>query len=138
MRGHELRQGRLQCGKLPIVGDREHAANRPPQTARAGLNPRGLRVGRLRVRDEWLRTIAETEGRRVKENLRDGRLVPVVTAGRRAKKRIAWLVTAVRAMTGRGEARKTVRQKVTEPDRLLDGWANCFCLGSVRAAFSAL
>jgi hypothetical protein len=99
-------------------------------------------VGRLRVRDEWLRTIAETEGRRVKEDLRDGRLVPVVTAtekaGRWAEKRIARLVTAIRAMTGRRESRKTVRQKVTELDRLLDGWANYFCLGSVRAAFSAL
>ena len=81
-----------------MVGDREHAA-------RAGLNPRGLRVGHLRVRDEWLRTIAETEGRRVKENLRDERLVPVLTAAekarRRAEKRIARLVTAMRAMTGR-------------------------------------
>ena len=46
-----------------MVGDREHAANRPPHAARAGLNPRGLGVGHLRVRDEWLRTIAETEGR---------------------------------------------------------------------------
>ncbi|MBE3098091.1 MAG: hypothetical protein IMZ44_13315 [Planctomycetes bacterium] len=63
-----------------MVGDREHAANRPPHAARAGLNPRGLGVGHLRVSDEWLRTIAETEGRRVKENLRDERLVPVVTA----------------------------------------------------------
>jgi hypothetical protein len=95
----------------------------------------------LRVRDERLRTIAETEGCRVKENLRDERPVPVVATektGRRAEKRFALLVTAVRAMTGRGEARKTVRQKVTGLDRLLDGWTNCFCLGSVRAAFSAL
>jgi len=88
-----------------MVGDREHAANRPPHAARAGLNPRGLRVGHLRVRDEWLRTIAETEGRRVKENLRDERLVPVLTAAEKARrwaeKRIARLVTAMRAMTGR-------------------------------------
>jgi hypothetical protein len=61
-----------------------------------------------------------------------------ISPGCRAEKPIARLVTAVRAMTGQGEARKTVRQKVTELDRLLDGWANRFCLGSVRAAFSAL
>jgi len=61
-----------------------------------------------------------------------------ISSGCRAEKRIARLVTAIRAMTGRGEARKTVRQKVTELNRLLDGWANYFCLGSVRAAFSAL
>ena len=88
-----------------MVGDREHAANRPPHAARASPNQMGLGVGHLRVSDEWLRTIAETEGRRVKENLRDGRLVPVVTAAekarRRAEKRIARLVTAIRAMTGR-------------------------------------
>lgn len=74
----------------------------------------------------------------MEENLRDERLVPVLTAGRRAEKRIARPVTAIRAMTDRGETRKTVRQKVTEQNRLLDGWANYFCLGSVRAAFSAL
>ena len=96
-----------------MVGGREHAANRPPHAARAGLNPRGLGAGRLRVSDEWLRTIAETEGRRVKENLRDERRVPVLMAAekarRRAEKRIALPVTAIRAMTGRGETRKTVR-----------------------------
>ena len=118
-----------------MVGDREHAA-------RAGLNPMGLRVGHLRVRDEWLRTIAETEGRRVKENLRDERLVPVLTAAekarRRAEKRTARPATAIRAMAGRGETLKTVRLKVTEQNPLLDGWANYFCSASVRAAFSAL
>ena len=125
-----------------MVGDREHAANRPRHAARAGLNPRGMRVGHLRVRDEWLRTIAETEGRRVKENLRDERLVPVLTAAekarRRAEKRTARPATAIRAMAGRGETLKTVRLKVTEQNPLLDGWANYFCSASVRAAFSAL
>jgi len=125
-----------------MVGDREHAANRPPHAARASPNPMGLGVGHLRVSDEWLRTIAETGGRRVKENLWDERLVPGLAAAekvrRRAEKRIARAVAAIRAMTGRWETRKTVRQKVTELNRLLDGWLNCFCLGAVRAAFSAL
>lgn len=57
---------------------------------------------------------------------------------RPSKKRLACLVTALRGLTGRRSARPTVQEKVAELNRLLSGWANYFCLGSVSRAYRAM
>ncbi len=57
---------------------------------------------------------------------------------RPSKKRLARLVTALRGLTGRRSARPTVQEKVAELNRLLSGWANYFCLGSVSRAYRAM
>jgi len=57
---------------------------------------------------------------------------------RPSKKRLACLVTALRGLTGRRSARPTVQEKVVELNRLLSGWANYFCLGSVSRAYRAM
>ena len=57
---------------------------------------------------------------------------------RPSKKRLARLVEVLRAMTGRRSTRPPVSEKVAELNRLLEGWANYFSLGSVSRVYRAV
>jgi len=57
---------------------------------------------------------------------------------RPSKKRLARLVETLRAMTGRRSTRPPVSEKVAELNRLLEGWANYFSLGSVSRVYRAV
>ena len=57
---------------------------------------------------------------------------------RPSKKRLARLVEVLRAMTGRRSTRPPVSEKVVQLNRLLEGWANYFCLGSVSRVYRAV
>ena len=56
---------------------------------------------------------------------------------RPSRKKIARLCQAIHAMTGRDMLWAEVEDRITRLNRLLIGWANYFCLGSVSKAYRA-